>query len=659
MMLPLLLLLLVVQLMSLTDGSSFELSDDEAHLLSDQLATELVSGEDYGGLVWHDLKVTTTGHHTTTLVQSTSGILHNGQLTGLLGPSGSGKTTLMSALAGLCPLHVRGVVGSFHQHASGVQVRNLATKQVAWLQQQDDFFTQLTVQETLELAAFLELPDVSQRDRKELVRQTCSQLGLQHALHRPIGDPSEASAGTFSIVPSWLHKRKMSKKQRRTGGRLSGGERRRLSVALELLTQKQMLIAADEPTTGLDTAYSVVVMKLLKDLSVSRNIPAICSLHQPRSSIWTSLDSVILMAPGGRVCYAGNREATVAYFEKLGHKLPANTNPAEFLVDLVSIDSENPVDAARDEARIEHLAAAFAKHQERQWKSGAARKHQTVTVISVGNETTNTSQTRHSKKAARKSLIRWIPRLAALWKRSWRQNTRDFNLNFFRLIASVGNAMLLAGIFPTVRGPVPLVNSIADRVALLSFGAINLCMLAYMKAVTLFAQERPIIRREQTREQYSVAEYLIAKVLAEMPLDSIFSVVFTTILKQQSGLNIGWTQLTSVFSLLTMAGASLGFLIGSLAPSDQYAASAGIPVLVILMVVGIINPSGVDPNAAKPLILEYLKKVSPFTFAIEALCLGEYPGIKFEQQSGGGYFSRLKNAPRMGGLAMVKGSTRV
>lgn len=87
---------------------------------------------------------------------------------------------------------------------------------------------------------------------------------------------------------------------------MSGGERRRLSVALELLTaKKQLLLVADEPTTGLDSAYSVVVMKLLKDLAVQRNIPALCSLHQPRSSIWTSLDAVILMAPGGRVIRFG------------------------------------------------------------------------------------------------------------------------------------------------------------------------------------------------------------------------------------------------------------------------------------------------------------------------------------------------------------------
>jgi hypothetical protein len=201
------------------------------------------------------------------------------------------------------------------------------------------------------------------------------------------------------------------------------------------------------------------------------------------------------------------------------------------------------------------------------------------------------------------------------------------------------------------------VSSIADRVALLSFGAINLCMIAYMKTVTMFSQERPVVRRESVREQYSAAEYLAAKALAEMPLDCAFAAVFTAVLKAATGLRISWNHLTQVFSLLTVAGASLGFLLGSLAPTDQYAASAGIPVVVIMMVVGVINPSGVDPTKPPPALVKLLKQISPFSSAIEALCLAEYPGVKYHDTTG--WFGKLKQMPRMGGLAMVKTGDQV
>ncbi|KAL3921614.1 MAG: hypothetical protein SGARI_006638, partial [Bacillariaceae sp.] len=75
------------------------------------------------------------------------------------------------------------------------------------------------------------------------------------------------------------------------------------------------------------------------------------------------LDSIILMAPGGHVLYMGEADKAVKYFSKLGYKCPAETNPAEFLLDLVSIDSEDAREASEDELRISFLAAAFAEKQ--------------------------------------------------------------------------------------------------------------------------------------------------------------------------------------------------------------------------------------------------------------------------------------------------------
>ena len=80
------------------------------------------------------------------------------------------------------------------------------------------------------------------------------------------------------------------------------------------------------------------------------------------------------------------------------------------------------------------------------------------------------------------------------------------------------------------------------------------------------------------------------------------------------------------------------------------------------MVVGIINPSGVDPDRPPPTLVRLLKTVSPFRYAIEALCLGEYPGMEFfssPTQKRGGWFRQLKNLPRMGAMAMVQNGDQV
>lgn len=152
-------------------------------------------------------------------------------------------------------------------------------------------------------------------------------------------------------------------------------------------------------------------------------------------------------------------------------------------------------------------------------------------------------------------------------------------------------------------------------------------------------------------------EYLTAKILADLPMDSLFAAIFTTVLKRVSGLVISWEKVTAIFALLTTSGASLGLALGCWSPDAQTSKTASIPVLILLMVVGIINPSGVDPTKTPPLVVQWIKQLSPFASAIEALCLGEYPGMQF--YSSKGWFSILRNLPRMGGLALVKNGDQV
>ena len=128
--------------------------------------------------------------------------------------------------------------------------------------------------------------------------------------------------------------------------------------------------------------------------------------------------------------------------------------------------------------------------------------------------------------------------------------------------------------------------------------------MALMKTIDLFARERPVVEREQMRSQYSSLEYLLSKAIAELPLDVFFAAAFTTMLKALTGLRIPLAQLTATFSLMTVAGAALGFAIGSSTPTAESAMATGIPVIVIFMVVGIINPSGVDTSHEAPLYLK-------------------------------------------------------
>ena len=352
----------------------------------------------------------------------------------------------------------------------------------------------------------------------------------------------------------------------------------------------------------------------------------------------------------------GDAHEAVPYFSKLGYNCPNETNPAEFLLDLVSIDSEDPYVAGEDEVRIDKLSVAFVDHQ-----------RNTPPSFLLTSDIKKNSDKREKSDLSRflSSKLRLIERFRRLLTRSWKQNIRNHRVNLMRLVGSVGNAMLFTHIFKTIKKGAFTAKSVADRTALLTFGIINMSMMALMKTIDLFAKEKPVVRREQQRNQYTSLEYLVSKALAEIPLDAGFAALFTTVLKSLSGIRIGWNQLTATFSLMTVAGASLGFAIGALSPSAETAISAGVPIMVILMTVGIINPSGVDSSESQPVIAEALKQLSPIAFAVKAVCLAEYRGMEFEHPDAENtnFFSRgrsvLRDLPKMGALALVKNGDQV
>ena len=544
-----------------------------------------------GGLLWKNMSVTTasssassstttTSKSSTTLLHSCSGFIPNGHVCAILGPSGSGKSTLLAALAGRSHQHHTTVHGQVTYYTDDERtIRGDASssfstvssspdpRHVAWLSQVDVFFSLLTPRETLNLAAFLELPHWNDTARHTLVQRHLDSLGLQNVADQMIAAPTlqttttatnpkkrrnSQSRGWWSLAKwrsPWTSSLNATNNATTTaslgasggggGGWLSGGERRRLSVAVELLSHSSSSASselwywmADEPTSGLDASLAVTVLYLIRQQTKARHIPTLTSLHQPRSSVWQwYMDDVILLAPGGHVCYCGPVDQCLPYFANLGYPCPNLTNPAEFLVDLVSLYSPPPLSSflhnnssnngsesthVNDESwtsmserqqivqqRIDFLARSFADYQNKHWsdpdivrveqEQRRKQHHDQDTVVRampISRDDRSMGQKRFLPK-----FIQRIPqgfrRWAALWRRSWRQTIRNRPLHIFRFLASLGNAVLLSKVFPSIlRNAPPLASSVADRVALLSFGAITMAFLAFLNTVTIFAKER-------------------------------------------------------------------------------------------------------------------------------------------------------------------------
>ncbi|KAF3432222.1 hypothetical protein FNV43_RR26961 [Rhamnella rubrinervis] len=223
------------------------------------------------------------------LLKDVTGEAKPGRLLAIMGPSGSGKTTLLNVLAGQLTaspqLRLSGLL-----EVNGKSSSNKAYK-YAYVRQEDLFFSQLTVRETLSLAAELQLPETSSVEaRDEYVNNLLFKLGLVSCADSIVGDAKVRG--------------------------ISGGEKKRLSLACELIASPSVIFA-DEPTTGLDAFQAEKVMETLQQLAQDGHT-VICSIHQPRGSVYSKFDDIVLLADGSLVYAGPARDKPLAYFSKFG-----------------------------------------------------------------------------------------------------------------------------------------------------------------------------------------------------------------------------------------------------------------------------------------------------------------------------------------------------
>ena len=231
-----------------------------------------------------------------------------------MGPSGSGKTTFLKALT-MEPTTPTSLFG--HQrdktHISGSCFLNGAplTRQIVRdhffvVKQTDQHWPYLTVWETLQFACRLDQVP----------------LPHQHDIH------SSRDAAEKKYLQEIIDKMGLSNCQDTRAEKLSGGQQRRLSIALGLVQQPLVLIL-DEPTTGLDSAAASKIVQEMMELSARENLLTICTIHQPSSRIFAQFDQLMLLSQG-RVAYHGPIGQVESYFDQqLGFPTPPETNPAE------------------------------------------------------------------------------------------------------------------------------------------------------------------------------------------------------------------------------------------------------------------------------------------------------------------------------------------
>lgn len=240
------------------------------------------------------------------ILNSLQGVAHPGEITAIMGASGAGKTTFLDILA---RKNKRGLVsGDFFVNGEKVSDTDFRTV-VGFVDQEDTMLPTLTVHETILNSALLRLPrDMTRAAKEQRVTEVEKQLGIYHIKDSLIGSEEGKGRG------------------------ISGGEKRRVGIACELVTSPSILFL-DEPTSGLDAYNAFNVIECLVTLAKDFKRTVIFTIHQPRSNIVALFDRLVLLAQG-RPVYSGPFRQCQDYFDRIGYPCPPGFNIADFLVDL-------------------------------------------------------------------------------------------------------------------------------------------------------------------------------------------------------------------------------------------------------------------------------------------------------------------------------------
>eukprot|EP00913_Durusdinium_trenchii_P007080 g6661.t1 len=294
---------------------------------------------------------------------------------------------------------------------------------------------------------------------------------------------------------------------------------------------------------------------------------ALCSLHQPRSSMWRCLEDVLVMAPGGFVVYCGRADEMPKHFSSLGHScIEEGVNPAEFAIDLVSIDHERALGLLVKRATLQ-----------------IGRDHVTNVLRLVGT--------------AGLALV--------------------FGLHFGRLDG---------GGLPTARSVAARICLVSFGVIAMAMLAMARAVDRFAKDSGKSFVERAIVHRERLSRCYSGFVYLLSKALTELPLDACAAAVFGAILHHVCGMHARQEEVLIAFSLVAVSASSLGLAVGALAPSAERAMALGGPVMIVHMLTGVIDPAGQAGHSSNQ-FMEMMQSLSPIRYAIEALCVAELGGL--------------------------------
>nr|XP_010937486.3 ABC transporter G family member 11 [Elaeis guineensis] len=556
----------------------------------------VLSGWEEGGLylTWEDLWVTASNGKDSSrvILAGLTGYARPGEVLAIMGPSGCGKSTLLDALAGRLD---SGTKQSGHVLVNGWRQR-LAFGTSAYVTQDDILMTTLTVREAVYYSAQLQLPNsMTKSEKKERVEMTIREMGLQEAMDTRIG--GQVFKG------------------------ISGGQKRRVSICVEILTRPKLLFL-DEPTSGLDSAASYHVMNRIIDLARHDGMTIIASIHQPSSEVFELFDNLCLLS-SGKTVYFGPASLTNEFFAQNGFPCPSLRNPSDHYLRTINKDFDEEI--LKGCSSQSKTAAGAIDILIKSYKLSNIRQEVERRVAEMRGSEGAAVKTRSQASFTTQCIV--------LTKRSFINMHRDLGYYWLRLAIYAMLCLCIGTMFYDIGHSY---GSIQARGSVLLFISAFLTFMA-IGGFPSFVEDMKIFRRERLNGHYDVTAFMISNMLSSAPHLALVSIIPAAMAYYLVGLQSGvdhfiFFALVLYASMLLVEG--LMMIVASIVPNYLMGiiTGAGIQATMILSAGFFRLPN----DLPKPVWRYPLYHIAFHKYANQAYYKNEFIGLTFPNIQAGG-----------------------
>ncbi|KAL6032066.1 hypothetical protein STEG23_017138 [Scotinomys teguina] len=518
------------------------------------------------------------------ILKDVSLYIESGQIMCVLGSSGSGKTTLLDAISGR--LRRTGTLeGEVFVNGRGL-CRDQFQDCFSYVLQSDVFLSSLTVRETLRYTAMLALRHSSSDFYNKKVEAVMEELSLSHVADQMIGNHNF--------------------------GGISSGERRRVSIAAQLLQDPKVMMF-DEPTTGLDCMTANQIVILLAELA-RRDRIVIVTIHQPRSELFHHFDKIAILTYGELV-FCGTPAEMLDFFHKCGYPCPEHSNPFDFYMDLTSVDTQSREREIETYKRVQMLESAFKES------------------VICHKILENIERTKHLKTLPMIPFKTKDPpgmfcKLGVLLRRVTRNLVRNKQAVIMRLVQNLIMGLFLIFYLLRVQNNI-LKGALQDRVGLLYQLVGATPYTGMLNAVNLFPMLRAVSDRESQDGLYQKWQMLLAYVLHALPFSIIATVTFSGVCYWTLGLYPEVARFW-YFSAALLAPHLIGEFLTLVLLGMVQNPNIVNSIVALLSISGLLIGSGFIRNIEEmPIPFKILSYFTFQKYCCEILVVNEFYGLNF------------------------------